>query len=72
MWECRDACHCGVNALFWCQVTVSGTTAMFSRSRGNVTGLSLMNGVNYNVSVVARNMQCWRQRDIHWQFQCTL
>ena len=55
MWEWRDACHCGVNVLFWCQVTVSGTTVMFSRSRGNVTELSLLNGVTYTVSVVARN-----------------
>ena len=37
------------------QVTVSGTTVMFSGSMGNVTGLALMNGVTYNVSVVARN-----------------
>ena len=37
------------------QVTVSGTTVMFSGSMGNVTGLALMNGVTYSVSVVARN-----------------
>ena len=37
------------------QVTVSGTTVMFSGSTGNVTGLSLMNGVTYSVSVVGRN-----------------
>ena len=37
------------------QVTVNGTTMMCNRSTGNVTGLSLMNGVIYNVSVVARN-----------------
>ena len=37
------------------QVTVSGITVMFSGSMGNVTGLALMNGVTYSVSVVARN-----------------
>ena len=37
------------------QVTVSGTTVMFSGSMGNVTGLALMNGETYSVSVVARN-----------------
>ena len=37
------------------QVTVNGTTVMFSRPRGNVTGLSLMNGATYTVSMVARN-----------------
>ena len=37
------------------QVTVNGTTVMFSGSTGNVTGLSLMNGVTYSVNVVARN-----------------
>ena len=37
------------------QVTVNGTTVMFNRSTGNVTGLSLMNGVTYPVRVVARN-----------------
>ena len=37
------------------QVTVSGTTVMFSGSMGNVTGLAVMNGVTYSVSVVARN-----------------
>ena len=36
-------------------MTVSGTTVMFSGSMGNVTGLALMNGVTYSVSVVARN-----------------
>ena len=37
------------------QVTVNGTTVKFNRSTGNVTGLSLMNGVTYSVSVVAWN-----------------
>ena len=42
------------------QVTINGTVMMFSGSAdlqfiGNVTGLSLMNGVTYSVSVVARN-----------------
>ena len=37
------------------QATINGTTELFDRSGGNVTGLSLMNGVTYTVSVVARN-----------------
>ena len=42
------------------QVTVKGTAMIFSGSAdlqfiGNVTRLSLMNGVTYTVSVVARN-----------------
>ena len=37
------------------QVTVNGTRMMFNRSTGNATGLSLMNGVTYSVTVVARN-----------------
>ena len=42
------------------QVSVNGTVMVFGGSAdlqfiGNVTGLSLMNGVNYTVSVVARN-----------------
>ena len=43
------------------QVSVNGTVMMFSGSAdlqfiGNVTGLSLMNGVTYTVTVVARNI----------------
>ena len=43
-----------------CQVSINGTVMMFSGSVGlqligNVTGLSLMNGVTYTVTVVARN-----------------
>ena len=42
------------------QVTINGTVMTFSGSAdlqfiGNVTGLSLMNGVTYSVTVVARN-----------------
>ena len=37
------------------QVTVNGSRIMFNRSTGNVTGLSLVHGVTYTVSVVARN-----------------
>ena len=42
------------------QVTINGTVMVFGGSAdlqfiGNVTGLSLMNGVTYNVTVVARN-----------------
>ena len=42
------------------QVTVNGTVMTFSGSAdlqfiGNITGLSLMNGVTYSVTVVARN-----------------
>ena len=37
------------------QDTVNGTIVQFNRSTGNETGLSLMNGVTYTVSVVARN-----------------
>ena len=42
------------------QVSINGTVMMFNGSAdlqfiGNVTGLSLMNGVTYTVSVVARN-----------------
>ena len=42
------------------QVTVNGTVMVFSGSAdllfiGNVTGVALMNGVTYSVSVVARN-----------------
>ena len=43
-----------------CQVTINGTAMTFSGSAdlqfiGNVTGLSLVHGVTYTVSVVARN-----------------
>ena len=49
-----------IGILYPPQVTVKGTVMMFSRSAdllfiGNVTGLALMNGVTYSVSVVARN-----------------
>ena len=42
------------------QVTINGTVTMFSRSTGlqfigNVTGLTLITGLTYSVSVVARN-----------------
>ena len=37
------------------QVTVNGTTVVLSGATGNVTGVALMNGVTYSVSVVARN-----------------
>ena len=42
------------------QVSISGTVMVFNGSAdlqfiGNVTGLSLMNGVTYSVNVVARN-----------------
>ena len=42
------------------QVTINGKVVMFNGSAdlqliGNVTGLALMNGVTYSVSVVARN-----------------
>ena len=37
------------------QVTVNGTRVMFNRSTGNVTGLSLVHGVTYSVSVVECN-----------------
>ena len=42
------------------QVSVNGTVMVFGGSAdlqfiGNATGLSLMNGVNYTVSEVARN-----------------
>ena len=42
------------------QVSVNGTVMVFGGSAdlqfiGNVTGLSLMNGVTYTVTVVARN-----------------
>ena len=48
------------SALSTCQVTLHGRVMAFSGSAdlqfiGNVTGLSLMNGVTYTVSVVARN-----------------
>ena len=51
---------CKLTATTLLQVTVNGTVMTFSGSAdlqfiGNVTGLSLMNGVNYTVSVVARN-----------------
>ena len=41
-------------------MSINGTVTMFSASAdlqliGNVTGLALMNGVTYSVSVVARN-----------------
>ena len=43
-----------------CQVSINGTVMVFNGSSdlqfiGNVTGLSLMNGVTYSVNVVARN-----------------
>ena len=46
--------------LFLRQVSINGTVMVFGGSAdlqfiGNVTGLSLMNGVTYTVSVVARN-----------------
>ena len=42
------------------QVSINGTVMVFGGSAdlqfiGNVTGLSLMNGVTYTVSVLARN-----------------
>ena len=42
------------------QVSINGTVMVFNGSAdlqfiGNVTGLSLMNGVTYSVTVVARN-----------------
>ena len=42
------------------QVSINGTVMVFNGSAGlqfigDVTGLSLMNGVTYTVSVVARN-----------------
>ena len=42
------------------QVSINGTVMVFNGSAdlqfiGNVTGLSLMNGVTYSVNVVARN-----------------
>ena len=48
------------SVLSTCQITINGTAMTFSGSAdlqfiGNVTKLSLMNGVTYNVSVVARN-----------------
>ena len=51
---------CKLSATTPLQVTINGTVMTFSGSAdlqfiGNVTGLSLMNGVTYTVSVVARN-----------------
>ena len=48
------------SVLSTCQVTINGTVMTFSGSVdlpfiGNVTGLSLMNGVTYTVSVVEGN-----------------
>ena len=42
------------------QVTINGTVIVFSASAGlqfigNVTGLALITGLTYNISVVARN-----------------
>ena len=56
-WLCVTGCSAAINGrtLLVPQVTLNGTTVMFSGSTGNVTGLSLMNGVTYSVSVVARN-----------------
>ena len=53
-------CNCFCNHSTPGQVTISGIVMMFSGSAdlqfiGRVTGLSLMNGVTYSVSVVARN-----------------
>ena len=47
-------------SLFHDQVTINGTVMVFSASaglqfNGNVTGLALITGLTYNVSVVARN-----------------
>ena len=52
--------HVADSVLSTCLVTVNGTAMTFSGSAdlqfiGNVAGLSLMNGVTYTVSVVARN-----------------
>ena len=52
--------HVADSVLSTCQVTVNGTAMTFIGSAhlqfiGNVAGLSLMNGVTYTVSVVARN-----------------
>ena len=52
--------HVANSVLSTCQVTINGTMMTFSGSAdlqfiGNVTELSLMNGVTYTASVVARN-----------------
>ena len=51
---------CKLSATTPLKVTINGTVMTFSGSAdfqfiGNLTGLSLMNGVTYTVSVVARN-----------------
>ena len=59
----RHVCDCVIiSALspFHEQVTINGTVMMFSASAGlqfigNVTGLALITGLTYSVSVVARN-----------------
>ena len=60
-WVNGGLCVTGVSAavdgctLLVPQVTVNGTTVVLSGATGNVTGVALMNGVTYSVSVVARN-----------------
>ena len=60
-WVNGGLCVTGVSAavdgctLLVPQVTVNDTTVVLSGATGNVTGLALMNGVTYSVSVVARN-----------------
>ena len=58
MYVCVHTCLWANSVLSTCQVTINGTAMTFSGSAdlqftGNVTGLSLMNGVTY--TVVVRN-----------------
>ena len=60
MYVCVHTCLWANSVLSTCQVIINGTVMTFSGSEdlqftGNVTGLSLMNGVTYTVSVVVRN-----------------